>query len=269
MPHDNGSMISSNDLNLYYEDYHALRDVFFDAKPGELIGLIGPNGCGKSTLLRTINGLLKPSTGVMLVDGKDVHKLNLSEIAKTCSNVPTEFPPDFNLNVIEVVMMGRYPHRKGLWWETSDDEKIARDALQKFEIDHLADRNINRLSSGERQRTLIAKAYVQEPRVMLVDEPTSHLDMRFKLEVMEYIRDLMEKERDMTVVIASHDINLMVKYCDRIILVKKGRIVGIGTPEEIVTEINIADVYGVECSVFKDPTGEVIVHPRCSLRFKD
>ncbi len=268
MPHENGSMISTKDLNLYYEDYHALRDMFFEAEPGEMIGLIGPNGCGKSTLLRTINGLLKPSSGVMYVDGKDIHKLNLSEIAKTCSNVPTEFPPDFNLNVIEVVMMGRYPHRKGLWWETDDDEAIARDALSKFEITHLADRNINRLSSGERQRTLIAKAYVQEPRVMLIDEPTSHLDMRFKLEVMEYIRDLMEKERDMTVVIASHDINLMVKYCDRIILVKQGHIVGIGTPEEIVTEKNIADVYGVECSVFRDSSGEVIVHPRCSLKFK-
>ncbi len=269
MPVDNGSSISSRELNLYYDDYHALRDIFFDVKPGEMIGLIGPNGCGKSTLLKTINGFLKPNSGIMIVDGKEIHKSSLSEISKTCSNVPTEFPPDFNLNVIEVVMMGRYPHRKGLWWETEQDEKISRDALAKFEIAHLSKRNINQLSSGERQRTLIAKAYVQEPKVMLVDEPTSHLDMRFKLEVMEYLRDLMQKENNMTIVIASHDINLMVKYCDRIILVKNGHIVGIGTPEEIVTENNIADVYGVECSIFKDSSGEVIVHPRCSLRFKE
>ncbi|MDI3482317.1 MAG: iron complex transport system ATP-binding protein [Candidatus Methanomethylophilaceae archaeon] len=266
MPHENGSMISANNVDLYYDDFQALYEVVFEAKAGEMIGLIGPNGCGKSTLLRTINGMLKPSGGTIYVDGKDIHKLSLSEIAKTCSNVPTEFPPDFNLSVLEVVMMGRYPHRKGIWWETPDDELIAREALRKFEIDHLADRNINRLSSGERQRTLIAKAYVQEPRVMLVDEPTAHLDMRYKLEVMEYLRDLMEKEKDMTVIIASHDINLMVKYCDKIILVKEGHIVGIGKPEEIVTEENIAKVYGVQCTVYRDGDGEVIIHPKHSLR---
>ncbi len=266
---DNGHIVNTDEVNLWYDDYHALRDITFQIQKGELIGLIGPNGCGKSTMLRAINGLLKIRDGSITVDGKDIQNMSLPEIAKVCSNVPTEFPPDFNLNVIGVVMMGRYPHRKGIWWEDEGDEEIAREALRKFEIDHLDTRNINQLSSGERQRTLIAKAYVQQPKLMLVDEPTSHLDLRFKLEVMEYLRDLINREPDMSIIIASHDINLMAKYCDRVILVKKGKIVDFGTPEQVITEQNIAEVYGVRARVSVDEEGLVNTVPLYSLKMKD
>lgn len=269
MQPDNGKMVCSDDVNLWYDNYHALHDITFSIQKGEFVGLIGPNGCGKSTMLRAINGLLKIKEGCVKVDDKNIHDLSLPEIAKICSNVPTEFPPDFNLNVIGVVMMGRYPHRKGLWWEDEEDEQIAREALRKFEIDHLDTRNINQLSSGERQRTLIAKAYVQQPKLMLVDEPTSHLDLRYKLEVMEYLRDLIAKEQDMSIMIASHDINLMAKYCNRLILVKKGKIVDFGTPQQVITEKNIAEVYGVKAKVTLGEDGVVNTVPQYSLRLRD
>lgn len=266
---ENGRMVTSEYVNMWYDNFHALQDITFNIRKGEFIGLIGPNGCGKSTLLRVINGLLRIKGGSMIVDDKNIHDLSLPEIAKICSNVPTEFPPDFNLNVIGVVMMGRYPHRKGLWWENDEDEDIAREALKKFEIDHLDTRNINQLSSGERQRTLIAKAYVQQPKLMLVDEPTSHLDLRFKLEVMEYLKGMIKKEQDMSIVIASHDINLMAKYCDRLILVKKGKIVDFGTPEAVISEKSIAEVYGVKASVSIDEDGIVNIIPKHSLKLKE
>ena len=256
-------LITGKDINVMYEDFHALHDIMLSVKAGELIGIIGPNGCGKSTLLRSINGLLKIESGELTVNGLDVRKVSLEEMAKMCSNIPTEFPPDFNLSVYEVVMLGRYPHRKNLWWETPEDETVVKNALEMFGIDHLWKRDITQLSSGERQRTLIAKAYVQQPRIMLVDEPTAHLDIRYTLEVMQYFRDLIKREKDIAIMIAAHDLNTVAKYCDRIIMMKKGSIMAYGTPEEVVTERNIREVYGVAADVIRHDNGIVMIakHP--------
>jgi len=256
-------LIDGKGINVMYEDFHALHDILLSVKAGELIGIIGPNGCGKSTLLRSINGLLKIESGELEVNGLDVRKVSLEEMAKICSNIPTEFPPDFNLSVYEVVMLGRYPHRKSMWWETPEDEAVVKNALEMFGIDHLWKRDITQLSSGERQRTLIAKAYVQQPMIMLVDEPTAHLDIRYTLEVMQYFRDLIKREKDIAIMIAAHDLNTVAKYCDRIIMMKKGRIMAWGTPEEVVTEKNIRDVYNVAADVIKHDGGIVMIakHP--------
>ena len=135
-------------VNVHYEGFHALHDIMLSVKPGELMAIIGPNGCGKSTTMRTINGLLKAVSGSLTVCGLDVRSVSLEEMAKLCSNIPTEFPPDFNLSVYEVVMLGRYPHRKNVWWETDEDEEVVKDALRMFGIDHLFDRDITQLSSG-------------------------------------------------------------------------------------------------------------------------
>lgn len=256
-------MIEGKNVNVMYEDFHALHDILVSVRSGELVGVIGPNGCGKSTLLRSINGLLKIHSGELTVNGLDVRKVSLEEMAKMCSNIPTEFPPDFNLSVYEVVMLGRYPHRKSMWWETKEDESVVDKAVTMFGIDHLCERDITQLSSGERQRTLIAKAYVQQPKIMLVDEPTAHLDIRYTLEVMQYFKDLIGREKDMAIVIAAHDLNTVAKYCDRIIMMKKGRIVANGTPEDVVTEKNIRDVYGVAADVIRHGSNIVMIakHP--------
>lgn len=257
---DSNLMIDGKDINVRYEDYHALHDLLISVKPGELMAVIGPNGCGKSTLLRTINGLLELSSGELTVDGMDVREVSLDQMAKIVSNIPTEFPPDFNLSVYEVVMLGRYPHRKSMWWETAEDEQVTDMAMKMFGIDHLAQRDITQLSSGERQRTLIAKAYVQQPRIMLVDEPTAHLDIRYTLEVMKYFKDLITREKDMSIVIAAHDLNSVARFCDRITMMKKGRIIACGTPEEVITAENIEKTYGVKAEVIHHD-GHIVMIP--------
>ena len=259
MPENENILIDARNVNVEYETYHALHDIMLSIKAGELVAIIGPNGCGKSTTMRTINGLLKLSTGSLTVGGLDVTKVSLEEMAKMCSNIPTEFPPDFNLSVYEVVMLGSYPHRQSMWWETEKDEEVVRAALEMYGMSHLADRDITQLSSGERQRTLIAKAYVQQPRIMLVDEPTAHLDIRYTLEVMQYFKDLIKREKDMAIVIAAHDLNAVAKYCDRIVMMKKGHIIACGTPEEVMTPENIETVYGVKADVIKHDGALVMI----------
>ncbi|MBQ8179660.1 MAG: ABC transporter ATP-binding protein [Candidatus Methanomethylophilaceae archaeon] len=249
------------DLNKYYDDgYHAVRGVSYRIGPGMLVGLIGPNGCGKSTMMKCINRMHDPSSGEILIDGESVLGKTPSEVAKLVATVPAELRNSFGLTVYETVMMGRYPFLKNVWWETENDEEVVLDALRKFGVDHLQDRQLNMLSSGEQQRVLIAKAYVQEPRLMLVDEPTSHLDMKYKLDVMEYLNAMVKK--DMTILVAEHDISLMARYCDLCIIMKKGRIMAIGKPKEIITPELIEEVYEVSASVGFDEEGELFVLPK-------
>lgn len=258
---DETPLLEVRDLHKYYDDgYHAVRGVSYQIPSGMLVGLIGPNGCGKSTMMKCINRMHNPSSGEILIDGESVLKKTPAEVAKLVSNVPAELRNSFGLTVYETVMMGRYPFLKNVWWETDNDETAVLDALRKFGVDHLQDRQLNMLSSGEMQRVLIAKAYVQEPRLMLVDEPTSHLDMKYKLGVMEYLNAMVKK--DMTILVAEHDISLMARYCDLCIIMRKGEIMAIGKPKEVITPELIADVYDVNASVGFDTDGELFVLPK-------
>jgi len=248
-------------LNKYYEDgYHAVKNVSCKMGAGKLIGLIGPNGCGKTTMMRCVNKLHPISSGDILIDGESVKNMTTSEIAKAVSNVPAELRGSFGLTVYETIMLGRYPYLKNLWWETENDESEVKEAIRKFGVEHLQDRPLNLLSSGERQRVLIAKAYVQNPRLMLVDEPTSHLDMKYKLEVMEYLSAMVKK--DMSILVAEHDISLMARYCQECIIMKKGEIFATGDPKEVITEELIQQVYEVSASVGFDRDGELFVLPK-------
>lgn len=254
-------LLEVRNLQKYYDDgYHAVRGVSFSIPSGMLVGLIGPNGCGKSTMMKCINRMHDPSSGDILIDGESVLNKTPADIAKIVSTVPAELRNSFGLTVYETVMLGRYPYLKNVWWETENDESVVEDALRKFGVLHLQDRQLNMLSSGEMQRVLIAKAYVQEPRLMLVDEPTSHLDMKYKLDVMEYLNAMVKK--DMTVLVAEHDISLMARYCDLCIIMKKGEIVAIGKPKEIINPDLIREVYEVDASVGFDDEGELFVLPK-------
>ena len=258
---DEVPLLEVRNLNKVYDNgYHAVRDVSYKLPSGKLVGLIGPNGCGKSTMMKCINKMHSITSGDVLIDGKSVLEQNVTEIAKQVANVPAELKNSFGLTVYETVMLGRYPYLKNLWWETNEDESEVIDAMKKFGVDHLQDRQINMLSSGEMQRVLIAKAYVQNPRLMLVDEPTSHLDMKFKLNVMEYLRAMVRQ--DMTVLVAEHDISLMARYCDLCIIMKKGELVTIGDPKEVITEDLVRDVYDVIANVGTDKDGEIYVLPK-------
>lgn len=254
-------LLEVRDLNKYYEDgYHAVRGMSFSIGSGKLIGLIGPNGCGKTSMMRCINKLHPMTSGDILVDGESVKKMTTTEIAKKVANVPAELRGSFGLTVYETIMLGRYPYLKNLWWETDEDETEVLDAMRKFGVLHLQGKPLNMLSSGERQRVLIAKAYVQEPRLMLVDEPTSHLDMKYKLEVMEYLRAMVKK--DMSILVAEHDISLMARYCQECIIMKEGKIHAVGDPKEVITEELIQEVYEVSASVGFDKDGELFVLPK-------
>lgn len=258
---DEVPLLEIRNLNKVYDDgYHAVRDMSYSLPSGKLVGLIGPNGCGKSTMMKCINKMHSITSGDILIDGQSVKDQSIKEIAKQVANVPAELKNSFGLTVYETVMLGRYPYLKNMWWETNEDESEVIDAMKKFGVDHLQNRQINMLSSGELQRVLIAKAYVQKPRLMLVDEPTSHLDMKFKLNVMEYLRAMVRK--DMTVLVAEHDISLMARYCDLCIIMKKGELVAIGNPKEVITEELVRDVYDVEATVGLDKEGEIYVLPK-------
>ena len=258
---DDVPLLEFRSVNKKYENgFHAVKDVSYSIGSGLLVGLIGPNGCGKTTMMRCVNLMHKTSSGDILIDGESVLDKTPAQIARKVSNVPAELKASFGLTVFETVMLGRYPYLQNVWWETDDDETLVEETLKKFGVDHLKDRPLNMLSSGERQRVLIAKAYVQEPRLMLVDEPTSHLDMKYKLEVMEYLQYMVKK--DMTILVAEHDISLMARYCDLCIIMKKGEIVAIGDPKEVITSKIIEEVYEVNASVGVDVDGELYVLPK-------
>lgn len=253
-------LLSVRDLSIEFGGFRALDGISFDIGEGKLVGLIGPNGCGKSTMMRCISRIYEPTSGSITVDGKDVLHLKPPEVAKLVASVPAELGSTFNMTVMDMVVLGRYPFVDRLWWETPEDERITREALRTFGLDNIRNRQLSLCSSGERQRALIAKAYVQEPRLMLVDEPTAHLDMKYKLQVMEYLRRMARS--DMTVLVAEHDISLMARYCDTCIIMKKGGIVTIGDPKEVITEQLIRDVYEVDSRVGLDADGEIYVLPK-------
>lgn len=253
-------LLSIRNLSIEFGGFKALDGIDLDVGSGKLVGLIGPNGCGKSTMMRCISKIYHPTTGTITVDGKDVSGLKPVEVAKLVASVPAEMGSTFNMTVMDMVVLGRYPFVDRLWWETPEDERITREALKTFGLDHIRNRQLSLCSSGERQRALIAKAYVQEPKLMLVDEPTAHLDMKYKLQVMEYLRSMARK--DMSILVAEHDISLMARYCDVCIIMKRGRIVTIGDPKEVITEDLIREVYEVDSRVGLDADGEIYVLPK-------
>ncbi|MCQ2070952.1 MAG: ABC transporter ATP-binding protein [archaeon] len=253
-------LLSIKDLRISFGDFEALHGITYDLPPGLLVGLIGPNGCGKSTMMKCITKLNKGWTGSIEIDGVDTAGMKPMDIAKVVATVPAEPGQVFNITVMELAMLGRYPFVNKVWWESPEDEEKVREALRTFGLDHYRRKQMSLLSSGEKQRALIAKAYVQEPKIMLVDEPTSHLDMKYKLQVMDYLKNMARK--DMTVLVAEHDISLMARYCDLCIIMKKGNIVTIGEPKKVITEELIKEVYEVEARVGLDADGEIYVLPK-------
>lgn len=254
------SLLSIKGLNKEFDGFYALSDIDLELGKGLMVGLIGPNGCGKSTMLKCISKIHSLSSGSIFVDGVDVSSMKPIDAARLVASVPAEAGSTFGLSVMDMVMLGRYPFVDKIWWENPEDELMARKALQTFGIDHLRRKQVSLLSSGERQRALIAKAYVQEPKLMLVDEPTAHLDMKYKLQVMEYLQSMART--DMTVMVAEHDISLMARYCDLCIIMKAGKIVTIGDPKSVITEDLIRAVYEVDSRVGLDVDGEIYVLPK-------
>jgi len=243
------SVIETEHVKFKYGDAWVLNNISFTTCEGEFLGIIGPNGSGKTTLLKIIDGLLMPQQGSVLIDGRNIRTIRRNDIAKQIAVVPQDSPIIFSFTVQEVVMMGRAPHLGRLRFEGKTDCEIVRKAMETTDILSFASRSINELSGGERQRVLIARALAQQPQIILLDESTAFLDIKHQVDFFDLIKAL-NKEEGLTVITVTHDINLASLFCDRVLLLRDGIIHGIGTPEEVITEPNIKEVY--EANVMGD-----------------
>lgn len=242
-------IIRLKNIGYRYEKKWVLRGVDLDLKPGEILGILGPNGSGKSTLLKIMDGVLKPQEGAISMRNRPFNGFKRSAFAREVAMVSQDNTFRFSFTALEVVLMGRFPHLKRMQFEGPADMEIAFNALKATEAVEFAERSIHDLSEGEKQRVFIARALAQEPRVVLLDEPTSFLDLKFKRDIFRLISSLCH-EKGLSVALVSHDIDLVAQYCHRLIMLKHGGIYAVGEPGKVITASNVEDVY--ECPVLVD-----------------
>ena len=238
-----------------------LDAVNLAVQAGELVGVVGPNGAGKTTLLSIMGGLLAPSAGQVYLDQTPLSSFRQRQIAQHIAFVPQSASAgDFRFSARDMVSMGRYSHRQRFAGETANDRAIVTVAMQHAKVTSFADRSVTELSGGERQRVAIARALAQQPRLLLLDEPTASLDLSHQLHVLQLVRQLVTKNR-LTAVTAIHDLALASRFCDRLILLEHGRIVSDGFPVDVLTPGRLASVFGVAAHVGPDPfTNGLLIH---------
>ena len=246
------------------EQKAVLRDVSFSLEFGEILGVIGPNGSGKSTLLKLLARVMWAKQGTIQLFGEDLQRLSQSVIARSVALVPQETQQLFPFTIAQMVLMGRFPHHRGFggWhWEDKEDLRIAEHAMRDLDVVHLGDRLITDVSGGERQRAIIARALTQQPRVLLLDEPTAFLDLHHQVDIVRILKRL-NGELGLAVILISHDLNLASQYCDRLMLLQEGNVVRVGFPEEVIRPEIIESVYGCSVLVDRHPQSGM---PRVSL----
>lgn len=236
------------DVTCGYGASPVLEDATVQINGRDFVGIVGPNGSGKSTLLRTISRVLQPLHGKVLLEEEDIYHIPASKVARKMAVVTQEQGLDFPFTVKDVVMMGRIPHLKRFAREGLKDLEAVGRAMDLTDTVSLADRPVNELSGGEKQRVLLARALAQEPKILLLDEPTSYLDLNYQIEIMELLVRL-RRNHGLTIVMVLHDINLASRYCDYLVVVKQGSIHAIGTPHQVITTNVIKEVYGCEVRV--------------------
>jgi iron complex transport system ATP-binding protein len=240
-------LLDMQSITFGYNRQPLLYDVHFQVRAGEMVGLLGPNGSGKTTLLRLISGVLRPQQGMVMLDGRDARAWGRREVARRVAVVPQEMHVPFAFTVEELVSLGRTPYVRLLGSHTKEDQNIVRDALQAADIETLAGRIFNELSGGERQRVTVAMALAQRPALLLLDEPTSHLDIKYQIELLELVQRL-NRETGVTVIAAMHDLNLAARYFPRLVLFQRG-IVADATPAEVLEPHLLRRVYGINVQV--------------------
>lgn len=245
-------LIEAFGIKCGYEGREVLKGVTISLSPGELIGLLGPNGAGKSTLIKVLSKVLKPIAGTIYVEGEDIESLSFKEAAKRIGVVPQEISLDYKFTVYDVVMMGRNPYISRFKGETTLDREIVIESMKATNILEFADRSITELSGGEKQRVILARALAQQPKILLLDEPTSHLDISYQIEMLNLIKRLV-KEKNIGALSAIHDPNLASQFCDKIILIKDGKIYDFGSPKDVLTSKNLKEVFNVDVIVKQHP----------------
>lgn len=242
--------LSVKDMHFGYAENDTLKGIELDVSDGEVLGIVGPNGSGKTTLIRCISRILEPSLGTMLLDGQDLMSMSRKEIAKNISFVPQNIVSDqVPPSVFEVVLMGRLPY---ITWDYSDEDKeIAWKAMEEMNVMEFASRPFNRLSSGQSQRVLIARAIAQGAKLIMLDEPTSNLDVRYQLDVLETINTTV-KEKNLCGCMILHDLNLAMRFCDRILMLNDGKVEALGRTEDVLTPENVEKVFGISIDVNRE-----------------
>lgn len=256
-----GPVLSGQNLVTRYGPRTVLDGLSAEVRHGEALGLIGPNGSGKSTLLRTLARLLPADAGTVLLDGRELASLPTAEVARRLGVLPQGPVPPQGVTVRELIEHGRFPHRGAFARPTARDRAAVSEALAMTGLKDFAERFVDRLSGGERQRAWIALTIAQETGILLLDEPTTFLDLGHQLEVLDLVKDLRH-DRGVTVVIVLHDLNQAARYCDRLIALSDGRIVAEGPPEELMTTELLAEHFGVRATITTDPvTGSPVCLP--------
>jgi iron complex transport system ATP-binding protein len=249
--------IKAEDLGFRYGKAPVLTGISLEVGEEEILALVGPNGSGKTTLLKNISGVLKPQHGAVYLDFKELPSLSPREIARQLAAVEQEVHLGFDFTVREIVELGRLPHLKRLELTGRKDHEVVGRVLQLTDTAPFADRSIRALSSGQRQRVWLAMALAQEPKALLLDEPTAHLDINYQIEIMEIIKGLAFK--GIAVLMAVHDLNLAAAYAHRIALLHEGQIAAIGKPQEVLTEGLIETVFKARVRIFKNGEGSFYI----------
>ena len=240
------------DVSAGYGDNPVISDISLALADGEFIGLVGPNGSGKSTLVRVMSRVLRPRTGQALLEGRDIHHMPSVEVARRIAVVPQDSSYHFDYSVLEIVLMGRSPHIGRFALEGGRDYSAAERAMHLTGVHHLAQRPVTATSGGERQRVAIARALAQEPQLLILDEPTAHLDINHQIEVLDLVRAL-NRDQGVAVVVVMHDLNLAAQYCERMALLHQGRLLADGSPQEVITAQHVRQAYGAEVAVKSHP----------------
>lgn len=253
-------------LSLAYDNQTIIEQISLTLKAGEITALVGPNGCGKSTLLRGLARLLRPQSGEVLLDGKAIHSMPTKELAKTLGILPQAPNAPEGLTVYELVGQGRYPHQGFFQQWTAEDEAVCREAIAITNMVEFADRPLDTLSGGQRQRAWIAMALAQKTPILLLDEPTTYLDIGFQLEVMELIEKL-NREQGMTILLVLHDLNQAARYSDRMIVLQNGNLMADGSPDHVLTADLLANVFNVHANIVTDPdSGAPVCLPYATVK---
>lgn len=249
------SELDARHLTLAYENATIIHDLSLTIPDGAITALVGPNGCGKSTLLRGISRLLKPKVGSVTLDAQDIWKLPTKELAKRLGILPQGPVAPEGLTVHELVAQGRYPHQSWFQQWSPEDERITLDALNITGTAEFADRPVDTLSGGQRQRAWIAMTLAQDSDIILLDEPTTFLDLAYQIEVLDLLHDL-NRERHKTIVMVLHDLNQACRYAHHVVAVREGAIAAQGKPHDVVNEKLVREVFGIDCSIIPDPLSD-------------
>ncbi|AZS15208.1 ABC transporter ATP-binding protein [Paenibacillus lutimineralis] len=240
--------LAVNEIVVAVNGIQIVNEISLCVRRGQFVGIIGPNGCGKSTLLKSIYKVIKPKRGTVFLDNVDVMKVRPKTVFQKMAVVGQFNDMNFDFTVLEMVLMGRTPHKQLLESDRKEDYTIVHEALQKVDLLDYADRSYSTLSGGEKQRVILARAIAQQPELLVLDEPTNHLDIKYQLQLLSAVKSLK-----IGTLAALHDLSLAALYCDVLYAVKDGEVVANGTPEQVLTKDMVRHVYNIDCEIYNNP----------------